>query len=188
MTEFLCDLFSALAGHLVGACFAWGFFKRRLAADKALAAVRQEFEQDLVAEQNRRNTQSASFYDLILKIELSQEWMEIRTRVECMKKSSHFGKDASLDEKDTLAVRMYLNHYECVAMAIQEEIIPQELYLKLFGGAFVLAWKGLGDYVEALREREKRDGLYRKFQDLATDPAIQKLATTEPKHPTEEES
>lgn len=205
MTEFLCDLFnsnffSTLAGHLVAACFAWGFFKRRLAADKALAAVRekvdealaaarQEFEQklaaarekferDLAATQNRRNTQNTSFYDLILKTELSQEWMKIRTRVEFMKANNRLA--GSLTDEEKLAVRMYLNHYECVAMAIQEEIIPQELYWKSFGGAFVRAWEGLEEYVAALRKTEKRSGLYKEFQKLATG--------TEPEHPTEEES
>lgn len=200
MTEFLCDLFSALAGHAVGACFAWGFFKRRLAADKALAAVRQEFDQklaatrekfdqklaaarekferDLAAAQNRRNTQSASFYALILKTELSQEWIKIRTQVEFMKANDRLA--GSLREEETLSVRTYLSHYECVAMAIKEGVIDKELYWKLFGGAFVRAWEGLGDYVEALRKTENRSGLYKEFQALATE--------TEPEHPHDEES
>lgn len=199
MTEFLYDLFSALAGHAVGACFAWGFFKRRLAADKALAAVRekvdealaaarqefeqklaaarQEFDEDLAATQNRRNIQSASFYELILKTELSQEWMEIRTRVEFMKANNRLA--GSLTDEEKLAVRRYLSHYECVAMAIQEGIIPKELYWRSFGGAFVRAWKGLEEYVQGLRKREKAPELYDEFRKLATG--------TEPEHPHEEE-
>ena len=208
MTEFLCDLFSALAGHAVGACFAWGFFKRRLAADKALAATRlaadkalaavreefekklaatrEKFERDLAATQNRRDTQSASFYELILKLELSQEWMEIRSDVETMKEGDTLRDLLSVSDtgevgrEQRLAVRRYLSHYECVAMAIQEGVISKELYWNSFGGAFVRAWKGLGDYVQALREREEAPELYKEFERLATG--------TEPEHPTKEES
>ena len=70
--------------------------------------------------------------------------------------------------KDAVDVYSYLNHFELVAIAVEEGIVSERLYAKWYRSSYVETWKLAKDFVVELRKQRKNNqAIFRKFQDLA---------------------
>ena len=70
-------------------------------------------------------------------------------------------------KKDAVDVYSYLNHFELVAIAIEEGIVSESLYVKWYRSSYIETWKLAEDFVRELRKRRENPAIYRNFQTLA---------------------
>ena len=77
--------------------------------------------------------------------------------------------DAERDRtrKDAVFVYSYLNHFELVAIAIDEGIVSERLYAKWHRTSYVGIWNLAKEFVGELRERRKNPALFVNFEKLA---------------------
>ena len=75
--------------------------------------------------------------------------------------------DAERDRtrKDAVFVYSYLNHFELVAIAIDEGIVSERLYAKWHRTSYVGIWNLAKEFVGELRERRKNPALFVNFEN-----------------------
>ncbi len=68
-----------------------------------------------------------------------------------------------------MTVQTYLNHFELVAIAVEEGIISERLYRKWIRRDYVTIWKEAQPFVSHMRKKrnDHDEVYYAKFKELA---------------------
>ncbi len=85
---------------------------------------------------------------------------------------------------DAQFVFTYLNHFEIVALGIEQNIIDKEMYDDWLGTYVVQSWNASASVVGALRRIKRSDALFEKWQGLAQDWAASRVHLTAAEPPT----
>ncbi|WP_162530093.1 DUF4760 domain-containing protein [Stappia sp. BW2] len=69
--------------------------------------------------------------------------------------------------KKALDVRLVLNHFEIVALGIDNGVFDDKLYQKWFKSGTILYWEYASEFVTAIRSRSKYNKSFTNFEKLA---------------------
>lgn len=109
--------------------------------------------------------------DLILKFETDADVIAARKRfIELVKSTDGLvawvGADKEASEEVQM-IRLVLNEYELIAIAIQRGILDFELYKRWFRSGVIRHWLHAKPFVDALRSRTTNPALFREFEAMA---------------------
>ena len=119
---------------------------------------------------NREIARKRATLDVILKSE-SDEYFERIFTVFVSEKKRASGLEALLsaetdgENKARLEVDNFLNHYELIAISINQNILDEEFYKEWMQSSYVKHYKESKNYIEGARKEDPR--AYICFQELA---------------------
>ena len=101
-----------------------------------------------------------SDHDAFVRVRDEKLWPQIT--------SSDRAEDVELRRR----VQAYLNHYEIVALGVEENLFSKTIYRKWMGSVLVRDWNDSVGFVEEMRQNQPN--LFLKFEGLAKefDPAV----------------
>ena len=124
--------------------------------------------------------------DLIEKRESTAHYRMINERFSDLRRGkgfTHLNSPTDEDKSDREAVVDYLNHYELVAIGIQQKLLDTKLYRAWMEGAFVRDWNAAAEWVQRERWKANEDGswtyrasILQNYQKVALSWSAQAIA------------
>ncbi|TRW18054.1 DUF4760 domain-containing protein [Glacieibacterium frigidum] len=162
--------------HDAGAAFPYAFLLAPLATILGVCAA--IFVARASIKNARDTARLKATLDLIEKAESSDFYLRINASFTRVRRENLFDRLDDPNDVDSKALRLdvgaYLNHYELVAIGIENRILDEAMYRLWMAGPFVRDWNAAADWIQRERWRRGtaeawvyRDGIYATYQTVA---------------------
>lgn len=118
---------------------------------------------------NRKISKERATLDTLFKIELDQEYIELRAdfNIIVTDDNSLALKNATLEPNQVKALKFILNLNELLALSIAEGSLDEQVYFKWCKGQMLRDWHLMKPFIADLRRSRSRPSIYENFEWLA---------------------